>query len=89
MSNPVPGSEKLLKLDARAREYDVLVIGEEPFLAYNRLGLSTFFKHRKIEDLYLNPQEWVRGKPPASLVIQEPYVSNRLDVSMIVPPPER
>ncbi|KAL7622360.1 Nitrite reductase [NAD(P)H] [Parahypoxylon ruwenzoriense] len=50
--------EKLLKLDARAREYDIVVIGEEPHLAYNRVGLTSFFSHRKVVNLYLNPEEW-------------------------------
>ena len=31
--------EKLLKYDVKRREYDVIVIGEEPHLAYNRVGL--------------------------------------------------
>ena len=52
-------SEKLLKMDARRREYDVVVIGEEPHLAYNRVGLTSFFQHRRAENLYLNPKEWV------------------------------
>ena len=52
--------EKLLKLDVKRREYDVVVIGEEPHLAYNRVGLTSFFQHRKVENLYLNPREWVR-----------------------------
>lgn len=51
--------EKLLKLDARDREYDIVVIGEEPHVAYNRVGLTSFFEHRKVENLYLNPLEWV------------------------------
>ncbi|KAI0395535.1 nitrite reductase [Xylariaceae sp. FL0594] len=50
--------EKVLKLDARAREYDIIVIGEEPHFAYNRVGLTSFFAHRKVEDLYLEPQQW-------------------------------
>ncbi|KAI1125443.1 nitrite reductase [Nemania abortiva] len=50
--------EKVLKLDARAREYDIIVIGDEPHFAYNRVGLTSFFGHRKVENLYLNPQEW-------------------------------
>ncbi|KAI1353847.1 nitrite reductase [Xylaria sp. FL0043] len=50
--------EKVLKLDARAREYDIIVIGDEPHFAYNRVGLTSFFEHRKVENLYLNPQEW-------------------------------
>lgn len=52
-------SEKIIKQDADRRQYDILVIGEEPHVAYNRVGLSSFFEHRKIEDLYLNPTEWV------------------------------
>lgn len=52
------GSEKIIKQDMR-RQYDIVVIGEEPHLAYNRVELSSFFEHRKIEDLYINPREWV------------------------------
>jgi hypothetical protein len=55
----VPKSEKLMKLDAKRREYDIIVIGEESHLAYNRVGLTSFFQHRKVENLYLNPKEWV------------------------------
>ncbi|PWY81244.1 nitrite reductase NiiA [Aspergillus eucalypticola CBS 122712] len=50
--------EKLVKQDSERRKYDIVVIGEEPHIAYNRVGLSSFFEHRKIEDLYLNPREW-------------------------------
>ncbi|KAL4978429.1 nitrite reductase [Aspergillus desertorum] len=50
--------EKLVKLDSERRKYDIVVIGEEPHIAYNRVGLSSYFEHRKIEDLYLNPKEW-------------------------------
>jgi hypothetical protein len=49
-----------MKLDAKRREYDIIVIGEEGHLAYNRVGLTSFFQHRKVENLYLNPKEWVR-----------------------------
>lgn len=51
--------EKLLKLDARSREYDILVFGEEPYLSYNRVGLTSFFEHRQVDSLYLKPREWV------------------------------
>jgi nitrite reductase (NAD(P)H) len=53
-----------MKLDAKAREYDIIVIGEEKHLAYNRVGLTSFFQHRKVENLYLNPKEWVRQSLP-------------------------
>jgi nitrite reductase (NAD(P)H) len=56
-------SEKLMKLDAKRREYDIIVVGEEPHLAYNRVGLTSFFQHRKVENLYLNPKEWVSLAP--------------------------
>ncbi|CAI7643140.1 unnamed protein product [Penicillium pancosmium] len=49
--------EKIIKQDT-ARRFDILVIGEEPHVAYNRVGLSSYFEHRKIEDLYLEPKEW-------------------------------
>lgn len=52
--------EKLLKYDARAREYSITILGEESHLAYNRVGLTSFFEHRKVENLYLNPVEWVQ-----------------------------
>ncbi|OAL23482.1 hypothetical protein AYO22_06532 [Fonsecaea multimorphosa] len=58
--------EKLLKLDAKRKEYDVVVIGEEPHLAYNRVGLTSFFQHRQVESLYLNPEAWYKGHPPDS-----------------------
>lgn len=37
----------------------MIVIGEEAHLAYNRVGLTSFFQHRKVENLYLNQKEWV------------------------------
>jgi nitrite reductase (NAD(P)H) len=49
-------AEKILKLDPTC---SITVIGEEPHLAYNRVGLTSFFEHRRIEELYLNPKEWV------------------------------
>ena len=76
--------EKLIKLDAKKREYDVVVIGEEPHLAYNRVGLTSFFQHRKAENLYLNPHEWYMSLPEGSLsyhlntLVTEIHVSDRL-----------
>jgi nitrite reductase (NAD(P)H) len=40
--------------------YDIVVVGDEPHLAYNRVGLTSYFKHRAIEQLYMQPKEWVR-----------------------------
>ncbi|OZJ03814.1 hypothetical protein BZG36_03814 [Bifiguratus adelaidae] len=50
--------EKLLDRDAVAREYSILVLGEENHVAYNRVGLTEFFAHRNVKDLYLNPESW-------------------------------
>lgn len=62
--NPIliPSSEKIIKLDAKKRQYDIVVIGEESHVAYNRVGLTSFFEHREVEQLYLNPKEWVSAK---------------------------
>ncbi|KAH7128652.1 hypothetical protein B0J11DRAFT_275865 [Dendryphion nanum] len=59
--------EKLMKLDIKRREWDIIVIGEEPHLAYNRVGLTSFFQHRIVENLYLNPKEWYSSMPEGSL----------------------
>lgn len=59
--------EKLIKMDEKRREYDIVVIGEEPHLAYNRVGLTSFFQHRKAENLYLNPQDWYSHRPEGAL----------------------
>lgn len=71
-----------MKLDARRREYDIIVIGEESHLAYNRVGLTSFFQHRKVENLYLNPKEWVSiscvYSPDSLLTLVVFFVSARL-----------
>lgn len=41
----------------------MVVIGDEPHLAYNRVGLTSFFQHRQVESLYLNPETWYTGHP--------------------------
>ncbi len=48
-----------MKYDAKRREYEIVVIGEEAHLAYNRVGLTSFFEHRDVTKLYLNTKEWV------------------------------
>lgn len=53
-----------MKLDVKRREYDIVVIGEEPYLAYNRVGLTSFFEHRNVEKLYMQTEAWV--SPPSS-----------------------
>ena len=76
--------EKLLKLDAKRRQYDVVVIGEETHFAYNRVGLTSFFQHRKAENLYLNSRDWYSSLPEGSLsyhlntLVTEIHSSERL-----------
>ncbi|KAH7310614.1 hypothetical protein B0I35DRAFT_481920 [Stachybotrys elegans] len=52
--------EKLLKYDLEGGrdEWEVTVFGEEPHIAYNRVGLTQYFTSKSIESLYLNPLEW-------------------------------
>ena len=52
----------MIKQDVQRRQYDIVVVGEEQHIAYNRVGLTSFFEHRKVEELYLNPKEWVRPR---------------------------
>lgn len=59
--------EKIMKLDAKRRQYDIVVIGEESHVAYNRVGLTSFFDHRQVEQLYLNPKEWYGSFEDGSL----------------------
>ncbi|KXJ87250.1 putative nitrite reductase [Microdochium bolleyi] len=52
--------EKLLKYDLEGGrdEWEVTVFGEEPHIAYNRVGLTQYFTNRSIDALYLNPLAW-------------------------------
>lgn len=71
-------SEKVITQDAERRQFDILVIGEEPHVAYNRVGLSSFFEHRKIENLYLNSKEWVSLQADKSNFMLSDYLSSTL-----------
>jgi nitrite reductase (NAD(P)H) len=53
--------EKMLNEDT-AQEYTYLIIGEEPYYAYNRVGLTEFFEHREFEKLLLVPQSFYEGR---------------------------
>ncbi|EST08074.1 BFD-like [2Fe-2S]-binding domain protein [Kalmanozyma brasiliensis GHG001] len=52
--------EKLLKYDLQngRDEWEITVFGEEPHIAYNRVGLTQYFTNRSIESLYLNELKW-------------------------------
>ncbi|CCH42866.1 nitrite reductase (NAD(P)H) large subunit [Wickerhamomyces ciferrii] len=47
--------EKMLQNDT-AEEYFYTVIGEEPYLAYNRVGLTEYFEHKNFDKLLLSPK---------------------------------
>src|SRR6185312_3858020 len=49
--------ERMIERD-RARAFALTVIGEEPELAYNRVGLTQFFAHRDREQLLMQPLTW-------------------------------
>lgn len=59
--------EKILKLDSKRRDYEIVVIGEEAHVAYNRVGLTSFFQHRQTENLYLNEEKWYKSHPEGTL----------------------
>lgn len=50
--------DKLLVNDSKLKEYRIQVIGEEPCLAYNRVGLTEYFQHRKFDKLLLSPEDF-------------------------------
>ncbi|KAG7826677.1 hypothetical protein KL920_005279 [Ogataea angusta] len=56
--------EKLLLNDSKLDEYSIVVYGEEPYLAYNRVGLTEYFQHREFKNLLLSPEEFyqLRGE---------------------------
>ncbi|GFZ50204.1 Nitrite reductase [NAD(P)H] [Saitozyma sp. JCM 24511] len=55
--------EKMLTLDV-AGKYFIRTCGEEPMVAYNRVGLTEYFQHRNVEDLYLNDVSWYAEQNP-------------------------
>ncbi|KAJ7695490.1 NADPH nitrite reductase [Mycena rosella] len=55
--------EKLLHLDVQ-KKYLIVTCGEEELFAYNRVGLTEYFEHRNVENLYLNPPSWYAEQQP-------------------------
>ncbi|KAF8165052.1 NADPH nitrite reductase [Crassisporium funariophilum] len=54
-------TEKLFAYDDEETDgqgWSVVIVGEEPYPAYNRVGLTQYFAHRSTEDLYLQPLHW-------------------------------
>ncbi|TFK21046.1 nitrite reductase [Coprinopsis marcescibilis] len=58
--------EKLLNMDD-ASQYFIVTCGEERHFAYNRVGLTEYFEHRNVENLYLNPPSWYAEQQPHRL----------------------
>ncbi|BGP40530.1 hypothetical protein JCM10449v2_004492 [Rhodotorula kratochvilovae] len=56
--------EKMLDLDKDAGRYFICTCGEEDHLAYNRVGLTEYFQHRNVSDLYLNSPSWYADQLP-------------------------
>ncbi|RFU72702.1 nitrite reductase [Trichoderma arundinaceum] len=72
--------EKLLKydLDGGRDEWEITVFGEEPHLAYNRVGLTQYFTKRSTESLYLNSPEWYSSHAKGKLT----YHTSELVISI-------
>lgn len=53
-------TEKVLKYDLEGGrdDWEVILVGEEPHLAYNRVGLTGYFTNRSVDGLLLQPSEW-------------------------------
>ena len=60
VGNGMVGHRLCAKLRERARpeELEVVVYGEEPWPAYDRVHLSSFFTGASAEDLFLAPRAW-------------------------------
>ncbi|SPO25656.1 related to nitrite reductase [Ustilago trichophora] len=71
--------EKLLKYDLQAArdEWEVTVFGEEPLVAYNRVGLTQYFANRSIDSLYLNELAWYSSHAKGKLTyhLSDPVVA--------------
>ncbi|KAF9438195.1 hypothetical protein BGZ76_009293 [Entomortierella beljakovae] len=51
--------EKILEYDT-AKKYKITAICEEPFVAYNRVGLTQYFSHRSVDQLLMQPEQWYK-----------------------------
>jgi nitrite reductase (NADH) large subunit len=58
VGNGMVGLKFCEKLVARSAEFEIVVYGEEPRPAYDRVHLSSFFASSSAEDLLLTPSSW-------------------------------
>ncbi|CDK24715.1 unnamed protein product [Kuraishia capsulata CBS 1993] len=57
--------EKMLMNDEKTNLYKITILGEEPYLAYNRVGLTEYFQHRKFANLLLSPESFYESRNTA------------------------
>jgi len=55
----------------------MLTLFLSPSFSYNRVGLTTYFDKRDVEDLYLNPLKWYQSHAPGKLTYHtsDPVIS--------------
>lgn len=58
VGNGMVGYRFCEKLRSRSKEHEIIVYGEEPRPAYDRVHLSSYFSGSTAEDLLMAPQSW-------------------------------
>ncbi|MFT2010670.1 nitrite reductase large subunit NirB [Pontibacter sp. 13R65] len=61
IGNGMVGYKFCEKLMAKSNAFQVVVFGEEPRRAYDRVHLSEFFSGKSAEDLSMSPEDWYRN----------------------------
>lgn len=54
--------DKMLANDLTQNEYKITILGEEPHLAYNRVGLTEYFEHGDFDKLLLSPRDFYEAR---------------------------
>ncbi|CAO3568735.1 unnamed protein product [Mortierella alpina] len=73
--------EKILEYDT-AKKYTITAICEEPFVAYNRVGVTQYFSHRSVDQLIMKPEQWYQENGVSVLMHQRATKINA-DVKVI------
>src|SRR3989337_1928918 len=58
VGNGMVGYKFCEKLRSRSKEHEIIVYGEEPRPAYDRVHLSSYFSGSTVEDLLMAPANW-------------------------------
>ncbi|KAF9404901.1 hypothetical protein BGZ94_003888, partial [Podila epigama] len=61
--------EKMLEYET-AKKYTITAICEEPYVAYNRVGLTQYFAHRNIHQQLMKPEQWYHDNNISLLIHQ-------------------